>query len=622
SEGGLALDLFVAINCTDASALGAPRLDTRGNLWLQAMGRLAPGVSRARAEVELRAAMLEIEKAHPESRRGRVPALYPMWRVPDGGAEILGPALFALGGLALMVVLIASANVAGLLLARSTERRREIAVRLSVGAPRSRVVRQLLTESLVLSALAGVAGVAVAAISSGLLSAFVPPTGLPIAVDTRLDLLAISTATLVAFSTTLVFGLAPALQVTRLDIAGTLKAEGRVSTAPRGRARLRSALVIAQVALSLLLLVCAGLFGQSFRAVQRFSWGFDPSGVMLASVDPSAYGYDLEQQARFCTELLPRLGTLPGVTAATIAKRVPMSPGGISSGVLQVDGYQPAADEAPSAYGELVAPDYFSTLRIPLVGGREFTFADDPSSGAVAIVDETLVKRYFGGRDPIGARLAYWGQSRTVVGVVRDVKLRRLTDQAVPVVYLPTGQVAARHLTILVRGTGDQAALATAVRREVGAVDPRLPVFDIRTLSTHLGLQSAPQRLGGSLAGVFGLVALLLATVGLYGVVAQIVAQRTHEMGVRMALGASGREVVSLVLRRALWMAGAGLTAGLLMAVVAQRALQSVLFGIGGFSFASFGLSAGVLVAGMLAASLLPARRAARVDPVAALRAE
>ncbi|MGV8039996.1 MAG: ABC transporter permease [Thermoanaerobaculaceae bacterium] len=621
SEGGLQLDLFVPVNCPDSGALGAPRLDARDNPWLQPMGRLAPGVGRARAESALRAAMQRIAAEHPEVKRDRGPALFPLWRAPGGGAEFLGPALLALGGLALAVLLVASTNVAGMLLARSTGRQREIAVRMSVGAPRARVIRQLLTESLVLAGLAGLAGVGVAALTSGLLNAFVPPIGVPIAIDTRLDPLAVATATLVAFATTFVFGLAPALHASRVDVAGTLKAEGRGTTASRGRARLRSALVVAQLAFSLLLLVCAGLFAQSYRAVQGFAWGFDPSGVLLASVDPASQGYDLARQARFCRELVQRLEALPGVAGVTLAKRAPLSTGGISWGDLEVDGYQPSPDEKLTAFAEVVAPGYFSTLAIPLAKGRELTFADDAASGAVVVINETVAARYFRGRDPVGARLVFWGRPRTVVGVARDVKLRRLTDAPAPVLFLPTQQVAARHLTIMVRG-GDPAALAAAVRREVAAVDPRLPTFDVRTLEAHLGLQSMPQRMGGSLAGVFGLVALLLATVGLYGVVAQIVAQRTHELGVRMALGATRGQVTALVLRRAAWMTGAGVGVGLVVALAAERALRSVLFGMTGFSLGSFAAATGVLIGAMLAASLLPARRAGRLDPVRALRYE
>lgn len=622
SEGGLQLDLFVPVNCPDSGALGAPRLDARDNPWLQPMGRLAPGVGRARAESALRAAMQRIAAEHPEVKRDRGPALFPLWRAPGGGAEFLGPALLALGGLALAVLLVASTNVAGMLLARSTGRQREIAVRMSVGAPRARVIRQLLTESLVLAGLAGLAGVGVAALTSGLLNAFVPPIGVPIAIDTRLDPLAVATATLVALATTFVFGLAPALHASRVDVAGTLKAEGRGTTASRGRARLRSALVVAQLAFSLLLLVCAGLFAQSYRAVQGFAWGFDPSGVLLASVDPASQGYDLARQARLCRELVGRLEALPGVTGVTLAKRPPLSTGGISWGALDVEGYQPAPDEKVTAYAEVVAPGYFSTLGIPLAKGRELTFADDAAGGAVVVINETAAARYFRGRDPVGARLVFWGRPRTVVGVARDVKLRRLTDTPVPVLFLPTQQVAARHLTIMVRGNSDPAALAAAVRREVAAVDPRLPTFDVRTLEAHLGLQSMPQRMGGSLAGVFGLVALLLATVGLYGVMAQVVTQRTHELGVRMALGATRGQVMALVLRRAAWMTGAGLAVGLLVTLAAERSLRSVLFGMTGFSLGSFAAAAGVLIGAMLAASLLPARRAGRLDPVSALRYE
>lgn len=622
SEGGLQLDLFVPINCPDSGTLGAPRLDARDNPWLQPMGRLSPHVSRTRAESALRAAMQQIGAEHPEVKRTRAPSLYPLWRAPGGGAEFLGPALFALGGLALAVLLVASTNVAGMLLARSTERQREIAIRMSMGAPRTRVVRQLLTESLALAGLAGLAGVGVAAVTSGLLNAFVPPIGVPIAIDTRLDTLAVGTATLVAFATTFVFGLAPALHASRVDVAGTLKAAGRGTTASRSRARLRSGLVAGQLALSLLLLVCAGLFAQSYRAVRGFAWGFDPAGVLLASVDPASQGYDLARQSRFCRELVGRLEALPGVTGATLAKRAPLSTGGISWGDLEVDGYQPAPDEKVTAYAEVVAPGYFSTLGIPLAKGRELSFADDAAGGAVVVINETVAARYFGGRDPVGARLVFWGRPRTVVGVARDVKLRRLTDTAVPVLFLPTQQVTTRHLTIMVRATGDPAVLAAAVRREVAALDPRLPTFDVRTLTAHLGLQSMPQRLGGSLAGVFGLVALLLATVGLYGVVAQVVAQRTHELGVRMALGATRGHVVTLVLRRAAWMTGAGIAVGLLVALVAGRALRSVLFGVTGLSLGSFAVAGAVLIGAMLVACLLPASRAARLDPARALRCE
>jgi predicted permease len=623
SEGGLQLELFIPVNCVDAHALGASGLSERNNLWLQGMARLAPGVSRQHAENELRTTMKQIEEQNLVSKRGRVAALFPLWRAPGGGAEFIGPALFALAGFALAVLLVASTNVGGMLLARSIERRREIAIRLAVGAGRSRLVTQLLTESAVLSVLAGAAGVAVALFTSGLLRAFIPPVGMPIIIDTHVDVLAVLGAVIIAFAATFIFGLVPALQTTRVDVAGVLKGEGR-GIPSSGRTRLRSVLVSAQVALSLLLLICAGLFVQSFRAMQRYSWGFDPSNILLGSVDPSAYGYDLDQQARLCTDVLERVNALPGVVGATIAKRVPLSTGGISSGGFHVDGYQSAPDETPMAFGEVVAPGYFSMLRIPMVSGREFIAADNATSDSVIVVNETVVKRYFVGRNPIGERVYYLGKQRTVVGVARDIALRRVTDRAVAVVFVPTQQVGARHLTIMVRSNQAPGDLAPAVRRAVAAVDPRLPTYDVRTLNEHLALQSMPQRLGGSLAAVFGLVALLLASVGLYGVVAQVVAQRTGELGVRMALGATKTQVVGLVLRRVGWMAGSGFAVGLVAAVAAHGALRSLLFGVVGFSFGTFATATAtaVLVLAVLAAGLIPARRAALIDPAVALRCE
>jgi predicted permease len=619
---GVAYDAWVPMMMQEHFEPGGSRLETRGHRWLDAYARLAPGKSREEAEADLTVLSARIAAENERESLGRGVALFPLWRAPRSGAQILGPVIILLAAISAIVLLLACANLASLLLARGVGRRREIAIRLSLGASRGQVVRQLLAESLLLALVGGAAGVLVASSGIGLLEAWVPPTGFPIALGARLDWSVAAFAAGVAVLTALAFGLAPALHSVRSETADALRDESAGVIGGRGKNRLRSGLVVVQVALSVLLLVAAGLFLRTLRRLQSADLGFEPRGVLVASMELFTSGYDRDHGLAFYRELVERARELPGASGASLVRRAPLGFGGSSSTSVVVEGHEAPKDQEAWAYFNSVGPGYFRLMRTALVKGRELTEEDREDTTPVAVVNETMAARYWPGRDAVGGRFRLGGRWISVVGVARNTSYRDLGEKPAPWFFLPLFQGYRPDMTLLVRTDGEAEALTRPVMDLVRRLDPGIAPFGVTTLSAFIGAADFRQRVGGQLLGLFGALGLILACVGLYGVLSFSVARRTREIGIRMALGGARRDIFRLVLKQGAGLVALGLVLGLAAAGAVSRLLRSLLLDLSPWDPLAFVGVTALLLASAFLACAVPARRATRVDPLTALRQE
>jgi predicted permease len=598
-------------------------LTDRDDDWLNVLGRLKPGISRQQADQELNLQMQRIVEQFPDSHRGpNQITLDPLWRSPFGANVYMYKSLPMLLMLALALLLLACANVANLLLVRSVTRRREVALRLALGASRGRLIFQLLVESLLLGLIAGGAAMVLTSWTAGTFAAFFPHTAnLPLTLNGRVDSRVFLVTMAISILSATAFGILPALRTSRLAPITVLKEEvGTVSGGPQ-KLRLSSALVVTQIALSLLLLICAGLFARSLRNAQRSDPGFDPDNVLLASYELGPAGYSGAQGMAFHRQVLAKLATLPGVESATLADFSPLS-FTVHSDVVQPEGYIPQPGESMEIDRGIVAPNYFRTLRTPLLAGREFTEQDGDKSQPVAIVNQEFCHRYWPGQDPLGKRIKYEGDWLNVVGVARNGKYRRLVYGPAPAFFMPLFQDYRDLVMIHVRVSGDPQAYAAAVEKTVHDLNADLPVFGVTTLRSSIQMGSIFERLAGTLAGAFGLLALILAAVGIYGVIAYTTRQRTHEIAIRIAMGALRGSIFRLVLGQGLLMTLSGLAVGTAASLALTRYLRSVLFGVTATDVLTYVVVALLLCLVSLVACYVPARRATKVDPMTALRHE
>ena len=615
-KSGLRTDLWAPLVYRGA------QVNERGSFWLNVLGRLKPGIDRRQAEAELDIQMRRIVEQFPDSHRGpNQITLDPLWRSPFGANVYLYKTLPMLLALAAVLLLLACANVANLLLVHSVARRREIAIRLSLGANRPQLIRQLLVESLLLALAGGALAMLLTVWTAGTFASFIPPTSLPLALNGRLDRSVVIATFVISFLTAVIFGTLPALRSSKLAPVEVLKEEGGSVSAGLHKSRLASALVTAQISLSLLLLICAGLFIRSLQIARRLDPGFDPNQVLLASYELEPAGYSRAQGIAFDRQLLSKLEALPGVESATLADFSPLS-FTIHSDIVQLDDYVPQPRESMEISRALVGPNYFRTMRTALGAGRDFTLQDTENSQPVAIVNDALVGRYWPGRDAIGKKINARGQSFTVVGVARNGKYRRLVYPAEPVIFLPLFQSYDDVITIHARVSGDPKAFTSAVEKAVHELNPELPLFNITTLRSSMQLGSLFERLAGAFAGAFGLLALLIAAVGIYGVVDYTTRQRTREIGVRMALGAKPGDVFRLVLSQGFKLALIGLSVGLTLSLLLTRFLRSMLFGVTELDAPTIASVSLLLCIVTLVACYVPAHRAAKVNPIVALRYE
>jgi putative ABC transport system permease protein len=596
--------------------------DIRGSRSLRVVARLKPGVTTAQAESELAAIGQRLSIQYPDTNTGLSFTVTPLHEDIVGSIR---PALLVILGAVGFVLLIACANVANLLLARASARHKEVAIRTALGASRMRIIRQLLTESLLLSVLGGALGLLLAMWGVDLLVA-ASPTDLPRVREIGLDGQVLGFTALVSILTGLLFGLAPALQSTKLDLNESLKEGGRGSTDGLRRNRVRSILVIAEVALSLVLLVGAGLLIRSFVYLLNLSPGFDTQSVLIADIPLSRSRYPTgEQQAVFTRQAIERTRQLPGVTSVAAVNIVPLSGDGRQS-TFTIEGRPVPDGQEPDGEVTTVTPDYFRTMGIPLLTGRTFTEQDKTDSPPVVIISETLARRNFPGEDPLGRRLILDDEKPAyeIVGIVGDVRHEGLEKETYPGYYLSFYQAPERQVNLMVRSapTVDPSGLQLAVRNVIKEMDKEQLVWETKTMEQLRAESVARRRFNMMLLGLFAALALLLAAVGIYGVMSYSVTQRTHEIGIRLALGAQTGDVLKMVVRQGMTLALIGVALGLLTALAVTRVMASLLYGVTATDALTYaGVS--VLLAGIaLLACLIPARRATRVDPMVALRYE
>jgi predicted permease len=607
----------------DRQVWGSSRIDYRGASWLNVLGVMRPGIDRRQVENEFNLMMQRIASAYPEPHQGNnLITSDPLWRSPFGANVYLYGTLPILLALAAVLLLLACANVANLLLVRSVSRRREYAIRLSMGASRWRLVRQSMVENLLLALAGGGVALVITFWTARTLGSFLPETSLlPLNVNGSVDGTVTLVTILIAAFTSFMAGVVPALRASALSPATVLKDEALNTSGGLHKSRLASGLVVMQVALSLMLLVCAGLFVRSLGKAQNADLGFDANHVYLATFDLDPLGYTEPKALELDRQILARVKALPGVQSATLADFSPQSFTIHSDGVMP-EGYIPRPHESIEVDRGIVGPGYLQTLRTPLIAGRDFTDADNESAQPVAIVNQAFVNRYWPGQNAIGKRIQLWGRWYSVAGVAANGKYRRVTYEAAPLVLFPLAQRYENLVILHVRVTGDPMAYSSAIDQAIHELSPDLPLFGITTLKNNMRIGNVFERIVVIFAGSFGLLAMLLAAVGIYGVVAYSTRQRTHEIGIRMALGAARADVFRQVLRQGLRLTLIGLTAGIAVSLAFTRLLRGLLFGVGTADWITFASVSILLCAVALVACYLPARRAASIEPMQALRTE
>ena len=623
---GATMDVWAPMSLQSWMSPGSYLTD-RNSYWLEAYGRLKPGVSRAQAQADLKVLSKQLAAAYPASDKDMEALGYPATLIPGpyrGFLSIITAALMALVGL---VLVIACANAANLLLAQASRRWREMAVRAAMGAGRWRLVRQALTESVLLGCLGGAAGLLFAAVAAPLLPRLVPPS-IPVALQIPIDWRVLAFTLAAAVIAGVAFGLAPALRTSRLDLASRLKS-GTLGSG-QSKSRLRSVLVTSQVAVCLVLLVGAGLCLRSLVNARSIDPGFDTRNALVASIDVQSFGYNEARGRVLYQNLLDRVAPLPGVRSASLADLLPLTPSERVEG-FTIEG-EPAprkGEPGPAVEDVVVAPGYFRTMGIPLLRGRDFTVRDGKGAPAVVIINDAMARKYWPGQDPLGRRIVMGGEDDPknrqvceIVGVAKTGKYRTLSEDPLPFMYRSYWQNYDPRVHLVVRTQADPTSVIAGMRQAVQTLDPNLALYDVETMKQLMLLPLFPAHAAGLALGVFGGMALLLATMGLYGVMSYLVAQRTREVGIRMALGARRTEVLRLVLGNGIKLTLAGVAIGLAGALAVTRLLASLLYGIRPTDFVTFaGVS--LLLAGVaLLASYIPARRATRVDPMVALRHE
>lgn len=595
-------------------------LKARGSNSFNVVARLKPGITIAQAKDRMSALVLALRQEFPDQYKDN--GIFLVRQADAGIHPMLKNAEVGLSsvvmGVVAILLLIACVNVANLFLARSRDRAREMAIRLSLGAARRALIRQLLVESFLFALVSGVAGLAVAWWTIGIANRI----SLPMDITFHPGLTVSPSVLLFSLGVTLVtgflFGLAPALQATRPSLVPALKGE---EAAGESRSRLTRTLVVAQVALSIVLLVSAGLFLRNLSQATRIDKGFDADNLLIAQLDPGLQGYTRARTDAFYRQLTERLTANPDVVAVGYTTNLPLSLNENDSGV-QIPGYTPGKNENMSIQNSSVTPGYFTAMGIPLREGRAFRAQDDSGAAPVIIVNEQFVHRFWPGQDALGKTVHIHGRDWTVVGVVPTGKYFSLGEEPTAYLYTPEAQDWSFGMQIAVRTRGDPQALVPALRSAVTALDPNMPLSDVRTMDSHLGIALLPARVTGWALGVFGLLGLLLASLGIYGVMAYSVSQRTREIGIRMAIGAGGGAVIGLLMRQGLTLVVVGTAVGLVGAVGAARLIQGQLYGGRGFDPVTFVAVPVVLMVVACGAIWVPARRAAGLDPVLALRQE
>jgi putative ABC transport system permease protein len=590
------------------------------------IARLKPGVTAAQAQAELSLITSRIEEQNKDSHAGTSLKLIPLQEQVVGQVKPILMILLAAVG---FVLLIACANVANLLLTRALTRQKEVGIRVALGASRWRVVRQLLTESVLLSLIGGIVGLLLAYWGTAALVSMLPPnqiSALPFLAHLKIDARMLGFSFGLSVVTGMIFGLAPALQSSRLELTGVLKEGGR-NTSGSVSQRLRSGLVMTEIALAVVLLVGAGMLLKSLLRVLQTDPGFNPENILTMTVVLPADKYtEANSQINFQDQMQQRIQSLPGVAGVGTVNILPLQPGNTTRVVVEGDSLPPPGQE-PEANIRTVSDDYFRTLGVSLVAGRMFDATDKADGQPVVIIGKTMADRMFAGRNAVGRRLKYAGieaPPMSIVGVVGDVKITGLDQETKPVIYYPFRQNSSIFANLVVRATADSSALAGSIRNEIRSLEPGAAIFNVQAMPELIASSPAAfmRRFPATLIGVFAGLALLLSAIGIYGVVSYSVSQQTHYIGVRMALGAGASDILKLVLRQGLIIALIGIAIGSVGAFALMRLLQSLLFEVRANDISTYGVVAVVLFLITLLACYLPARRATQVDPLTALRYE
>ena len=597
------------------------KLEDRGARWIEGYAFLKPGVTRQQAQAELNSIAQRLEKDFPETNRGHEVQLFPLWKTPFNGAGNMSPTLAIAMAVVFLVLLIACANVSNLLLARSLLRRHEITMRLALGAGRRRLIKQLVTEGLLLSIIAAAGGIAVAYwCRNALVLSFPPPVpGIVIDFPGQIDWRVLLISAAICILSTLVFALVPAIHASHVDLSGALKSEAGGVVSGSSRSRLRSGLVLVQVSLSFVLLAGTGLLLQSLAKIRNANPGFS-TDVIACPISLFSAGYKLDRAKNFQTQLLDRVRTLPGVESATLTRVIPFSYNVFSSSPVEVDGYQPPPNEQPTVDYVQVAEDYFVTLGIPIVSGREFTRTDDENAPPIAIINETMAAKYWPGKNAVGQRVKVRDRWLEIVGIAKNSNYRTKLEAPIPFLYVPLRQNWGVQNTLLVRTRETPGALLDPLSREVHALDPNLAPRMPSRMQEQVDEMSYSQRLAVTLVALFGGMALFLAAIGLYAVMSYSVSQSTRDLGLRMALGARAGDVLRLVISRGLRLTTAGIIIGAIAALMLTRLMGNLLYKVSPGDPLAFGFALVIMTIVALTACFLPAWRATRIDPAEALR--
>jgi predicted permease len=617
---GYSLDLWTPTAMEQVFFPGGDHRSDRGHPWLEGYARLKAGVTRDQAQAALDVISRRLQTEFPDTHRGFLLEAFPLWKTPYGGLPLVAPVLTISAVVVALVLLIAAANIAGLLLTRALHRRPEMAIRLSLGATRWRLGRQILTESCVYGLAGGALGLCLPWYLQNTLPFFFPSAGVRITMDGHLDGRVLALTFLVAVITGMCFGLWPAVRGMSTDTIDAIKDNSLTMSGSGRGGRIRAVFLVTQIALTIVLLVGAGLFLRTLWNAGRADLGVDRDHTLIASFDLFQGGYDDARGRALLRRLIGETRQLPGVVTASVAMRLPFSVRGSVTAPIEVPGYLHGPDDVPYAEYNLVGPDYARAIGLAMLRGRDLSDQDQQQSSPVAIVNDTMARRYWADGDAVGKSFSILGKSVQIVGVAKDAYYHSLTEAPRPYVYLPVQQAYQGQVTLIVRAAGDPTSVLQPVQTAVAHIDSQLPLYTVLPMDVYLGFAVVGQRTAGVLLAIFGALALLLASLGLYNAVSYSIAIRSREVAIRLALGGRPADVLALLTRSGAAVTGAGIAIGLVGAAILARLIASQTFGVSTTDPATYAAATLVVAATAFLAIGIPARRVSYADVTSTLK--